>query len=147
MRPTETRIGWLVVCPACVQGWCRLLPDPDDEHDYRLELAAGCSRGCEPGEVAWWHLWRLGEVPPQEPASPDKRERSYARAVLRKKLEAAKADSRRAAYDTARWCRPAAIDPDLALAAVASAAGVPAAALYQTFQAGLAVPAKSRLRP
>jgi hypothetical protein len=147
MRPTETVVGWLVVCPACVQGWCRLLPDPVDAYDYQLELAAGCSRGCDPGEIAWWLMWRLGEVPPQEPIPPDKRELGYARGVVRNALATARAKPKSAAFKVAQWCRSAAINPDLALAAVATAAGVPAATLHQAFQAGLAAPAKPRLRP
>src|SRR4051794_33157595 len=57
-------IGFLVPCPACCTGWCGLVPDPDDDFDYALAHELSCTRECPPAEIAWWHLWRSGELPP-----------------------------------------------------------------------------------
>jgi hypothetical protein len=140
--PTEK--AWLLPCPSCLQGWALLLPSAADPFGYDINLTAGCSRACEPEAVAWWWLWRRGELPPPEP--PDERAIRYARGVVRKQIAAAKADPRRAAYETGRWCRAAALDPALALAAAATEAGVQADTLLQPFQAGLAAPAQPRLQ-
>jgi hypothetical protein len=108
-QPTETAIGWLVVCPCdCCQGWCRLLPDPGDRFDYVLDLVNGCSRGCPPEELAWWRLWRLGQIPPREPLPADQRGQCYARGALRRVLgelpeRPTLPELRRAAFAAGRW--------------------------------------------
>jgi hypothetical protein len=85
-RPTETAIGWLIVCPTNCTGWCRLLPDPADPYDYVLDLANGCSRDCEAEEVAWWHLWRSGLLPLREPLPADEQTRRRAAGMVRRIL-------------------------------------------------------------
>lgn len=59
-----TVLGWLLPCPCCCQGWCALLPSVTDPCGYELAMTAGCSRGCHPEDIAWWHIWRQGELPP-----------------------------------------------------------------------------------
>jgi len=54
--------GWFLPCPACCRGWVPIVPDGDG---YRLGAEVGCSRGCAPEQLSWWHLWRLGELPPR----------------------------------------------------------------------------------
>jgi hypothetical protein len=81
-RPTETAVGWLVTCPSCVQGWCRLLPDPGDPTEYTLDLANRCSRGCSAGEIARWHLIRSGELLPREPVEADVAAVAYVRKAV-----------------------------------------------------------------
>jgi hypothetical protein len=129
-RPTETAIGLLVVCPSCCQGWCRLLPDPTDPYDYVLDLANGCSHGCEVEEVAWWHLWRAGLLPPREPLLADEQIRRRAAGIIRRILtDLPEQPSERqltgAAYQSGRWLErgelPAELVADPLLAAAARA--------------------------
>jgi hypothetical protein len=131
MRPTETAIGWLVMCPACHSspcGWCRLLPDPADRFDYVLDLANGCSHGCEGPEVSWWHLWRSGLLPPHEPLPADERTRRRARGIVRRIIEGVpERPSERqltgAAYQSGRWLEQGELPAELVADPLLAAAG------------------------
>jgi hypothetical protein len=152
MRLTETRIGWLVTCASCLRGWCRLLPDPGDPSDYVLDLDQACSRDCDPGDIAWWHLWRLGEIPPREPVEADERHRRYvegaARHAARRIVQAPDPATclRREAYELGRLAAGTGVNPALiakALAAAAAHAGLPENALVtisKNVAAGTALP-------
>ena len=72
-------------CPACLVGWVAIVPD-GTRFGYRLAYKIGCKQigsevSCNSAEIAWWHLWRMGELPPLAP--PGARERRYVKAELR----------------------------------------------------------------
>lgn len=53
---------------------------------YRLAYEIGCKQigsdiSCDAAEIAWSHLWRMGELPPLAP--PGEQERRYVKAALR----------------------------------------------------------------
>lgn len=109
-----TRRCWMMPCPCCRAGWCALLPD-GTAYGYRLAAEIGCSNGCDPGEVQWWHLWRLGELPPREPV--DERARRYAAGAIRRTLtelptRPSAAELRRAAFSAGRWLEAGGQGPD-----------------------------------
>src|SRR4051794_8167283 len=79
----DTLNGFLCPCPTCLVGWCAVLPD-GTEFGYRLGVEYGCSDGCEPKLVAWWHAWRMGELPPKQ--EPSEGQRRYARGAVRRSI-------------------------------------------------------------
>ena len=88
------------------------MPD-GTEFGYRFAIEVGCSAGCEPPEVAWWHAWRLGEPPPR--AAPDERARRYATAAVRRQLEQlpdrpTREHLRAAAYQAGGWAAAGELD-------------------------------------
>jgi hypothetical protein len=105
MDAVPTRECWMMPCPVCGVGWCRVVPD-GSPYGYRLAAELGCSIGCEAPEVAWWQPYRLGERPPREP--PDERARAYASAVIRRRLAKLPArpsqlELRRTAFTAGQW--------------------------------------------
>ncbi len=83
MSARPSHLGWHVQCPCCLLGRVALDPELEDEFGYRL-AAEPCTAGCEPELIQWWHLWRLGELPP--PPEPEERARRYALAVAREAI-------------------------------------------------------------
>ena len=146
----ETVAGWLLPCPCCCQGWVALACRG---HSYDLHLGIGCTRGCDPAHIAWWRLWRLGEVPPQVVDDP-RRAYAYARGVIRRIFEGlpprpSESTLRAAAYAAGRWAEaggiPAAPIAKYLMAAAGRAGLAPevvAPKLARAFRAGRAVPGR-----
>lgn len=118
MDPRPSEFGWHVCCPSCIAGRVALDPDPADQFGYVL-AAERCTAGCSPAAIAWWHLWRSGELPPPEPDAPTARSQAYAVAVARAELRtlarpAARRDpvaaARRVAFRIGQVLRPGALD-------------------------------------
>lgn len=143
---------WMAPCPCCLEGWCAVIPD-GSRCGYRLAHEIGCSDGCEPADVAWWSLWRAGELPPRERVEASERGRRYAfgaaKHAARRIVEAADplARLRREAYSLGGIAAGTGTDPQAvvrALAVAAKAAGVPAEAalpaITTNVTAGLARP-------
>ena len=116
---------WLMPCPSCCRGWVPIVPDgtPDG---YRLAAEVGCTIGCAESHIRWWHLWRLGLLPPSAPSDPG-RTRRYAAACIRRILEGlpdrpTAEQLRRAAFQIGGWLEAGGLRPDDAAAALLSAA-------------------------
>src|SRR3954449_11525337 len=77
--------GYLLPCPACVQGWCLLVPT-GEPYGYGVSLGHGCSRGCAGPDIAWWHAWRCMDLPPEPAVVPDEKGRRYAVAAVRNEM-------------------------------------------------------------
>lgn len=145
---------WMAPCPCCCSGWVALVPD-GSRYGYAIETAAGCSCGCSGPEIAWWHLWRLGCLPPREPATVTGRTRAYAKAVIRRQLadlpNRPTADQLRGvAFQLGRWLEAADLPADLvapALLAAGERAGLAradlAAPLAAAVTAGRSDPARA----
>jgi hypothetical protein len=102
---TATAAAYVVPCPCCLHGWVALVPD-GRPFGYRIAFELGCGEGCPPELVAWWHAWRNGDLPAEEPAEPTPRARAYARAAAVAEIRslaapAARRDPRRAMRDVA----------------------------------------------
>jgi hypothetical protein len=115
---------WLLPCPACCQGWAQILPDGDG---YRLAAEIGCSIGCEAPEILWWQSWRLGEIPPCEPAAADERSRRRAAGIVSRILtDVPERPSERqltaAAYQSGRWLDQGALPAKLVASPLMAAA-------------------------
>jgi hypothetical protein len=119
---------------------------PDGTSDgYRLAAEVGCSCGCDPAEVAWWWLWKLGELPAQ---APDQRQQRYARGAVRKILVELQenlnaAEVRHRAYRIGQLT--AAAELDLEIVAAALKRTIHPSALHaatQALTAGRARPAR-----
>jgi hypothetical protein len=78
--PHPSHLGWHIRCPSCLEGRVALDPELEDKFGYRL-APEPCTAGCRPELIQWWHLWRLGELPPAP--EPEERARRYALAVAR----------------------------------------------------------------
>jgi hypothetical protein len=98
---TPTEIAFVMPCPACPQGWAGLRPD-GRPYGYEIALDIGCTRDCPAEEIAWWHAFQLGNLPPDK---PDERVRRYAVATAQgalRDLAKAPADPERRARAFAR---------------------------------------------
>lgn len=144
-----TIVCWAIPCPACLEGWCAVLPD-GTEFGYRLAVEYGCSAGCEPAAVAWWHAWRCGALPPR--AAPDDRARRYAVGAIRRELaelpeQPTLPQLRAKAYKIGSWLEAGGLEADgaaQALVAAAERAGLAdqALVLADAVTAGRAKPAR-----
>lgn len=142
---------FLMVCPACLIGWVAIVPD-GTRFGYRLASEIGCSAGCDPPEVAWWHLWRLGELPPPPP--PGERARRYAAGAIRRTLadlpeRPSRDQLRRVAFDAGRWLEAGGLSTNAVARVLLDAAGRAAldgpalsAELAASIQAGRAQPGR-----
>jgi hypothetical protein len=79
--PQPSVLCWHVCCPSCLIGRAVLLPSEHDPYDYNLALEFGCTEGCPPELLAWWLIWRNGELPAAESGEPTARARAYASKV------------------------------------------------------------------
>jgi hypothetical protein len=137
----ETVGGWLLHCPCCCSGWVPLAPRGDG---YEIELSIGCTRGCDPNEITWWHCWRTGTLPPE--TEPDERQRRYARGAVKNALAAALEGKNplSAARDAGRFAAAAGYHPNaLSVAFVAAANGkVDEHTLLNAIRVGAATPGR-----
>ena len=60
-KPAPGGRWWRYLCPACCGATVAVIPDGTG---WRLASEIGCSRGCEPSAIEWWHAWRRGDLPP-----------------------------------------------------------------------------------
>jgi hypothetical protein len=146
----ETVAGWLLPCPCCCQGW---VPLAARGGAYELHLSIGCTRGCDPAYIAWWHSWRLGEIPPRL-AEDRERAYRYARGAIRRVLAGlppnpSERSLRGAAYAAGRWAEAGGLPAGPVathLIAAARRAGLNPEAvapkLARAFKAGRAVPGR-----
>lgn len=132
---------WLIPCPCCCRGWVPVVPD-GTEFGYRTAVEIGCSRGCEPELVAWWHAWRLGEPVPRPKATDD--QRRYARAAVRRALGDALVgkDVIARAREAGRFADAAGLAVDHLADAFAQAGKVPPHLAHAAILAGTATPAR-----
>src|SRR5690242_17475470 len=150
--------GYLLPCPACVQGWCLLVPD-GQPYGYSISLQHGCSRGCAGPDIAWWHAWRCMDLPPEPAVVPDQKGRRYAvaavRGEMRRLLELRPADPVRGlsavAFKAGQFMAATGFDQDIILSdllRVAAGLGAePAAVRASLAQALAAGQAKPRSAP
>lgn len=102
---TATAAAYVMPCPCCLLEAVALVPD-GTPYGYRVAVELGCGGDCPPELIAWWHAWRLGELPAEAPAAPTARARAYARAAAAAELRslaapAARRDPGRAMRDVA----------------------------------------------
>jgi hypothetical protein len=79
MGARATAAAWMLPCPACQRGWVGLRPD-GRPYGYAIAYEFGCTRDCPSEQIARWHAWRNGALPPP---MPDERDRRYALATAR----------------------------------------------------------------
>ena len=116
--------GFMLPCPSCCTGWVPVLPD-GTQFGYRLASEAGCSDGCDGPSVAWWHAWRMGELPPR--AQPDERAKRYALGCIKRALvdipdKPTLAQLKGAAFEIGSWLQAGGLDTGPAAHALLGAA-------------------------
>lgn len=147
-RPTLR--GWMLPCPACLVGWVPIVPD-GTRFGYRVAVELGCidvsdgldrPGGCEAPDVAWWHSWRMGVLPPREP--PGDRQRRYAYAAVRNALDDVLQgkDPIGRARDAGRFAEAAGFDLQSLAAAFARAGKVQLQDVLPSLLVGAATPAR-----
>ena len=136
-----TLMCWFVPCPTCCVGWVPVVPD-GSEFGYRTAVEIGCSAGCDPPAVAWWHYWRLGILPPAP--DPTEAQQRYARGAVRRALDDVfnGKDAIARARDAGRFAEAAGLEFEPLANAFAKAGAVPVTAVLPQLLAGAATPAR-----